>query len=199
MNKSLLLIVAALALICLGAFKAVLPRMRHEQLLADTTKRPAKFGFGRTATAQEIAAWDIAIRPDGKGLPAGQGNTTIGSTIYAQKCVACHGTGGTDKQAVKLLGPVLISDTVLKSRPKAIGNYWPYATTLFDYIRRAMPYNQPGSLTNDEVYSITAYLLSANHVIKPDKVLNAKTLPQIVMPAKKLFIMDDRRGGPEVK
>jgi hypothetical protein len=93
----------------------------------------------------------------------------------------------------------LVSDTSSKSRPKAIGNYWPYATTLYDYVRRAMPYNLPGSLSNEEVYSITAYLLSANKIIKPDVKLNAKNLYKIVMPARKLFIVDDRKGGPEVK
>jgi len=199
MNKNLVLTFASLAIIGLGAFKAVMPRTRYEQLLADTPKWPKTFGFGRTANQQEIAKWNIAVRPDGKGLPAGQGDPTLGEAVYTQKCVACHGTAAAAQQTVKLIGPVLIGDTVLKSKPKTIGNYWPYATTLFDYIRRAMPYSQPGSLTNDEVYSVTAYLLSANHVIKADKVLNAETLPQIVMPAKKLFIMDDRNGGPEVK
>lgn len=165
--------------------------------LADTTRWPKTFGFGRTATLHEINAWDIDVRPDGKGLPAGQGNSILGKAIYAQKCLACHGL--KEQAGVKLPGPVLISDTTLKSRPKTIGNYWPYATTLFDYIRRAMPYNQPGSLTDAEVYSLTAYLLSTNNVIKPDVTLNASNLAKIVMPAKKLFIFDARKGGPEVK
>jgi mono/diheme cytochrome c family protein len=165
----------------------------------DTNKWPKSFGFGRTATAAEIKAWDIDVRPDGKGLPAGQGTAVIGKAIYQQKCLACHAENLTNATAAKSLGPVLISDTLLTGRLKTIGNYWPYATTLFDYIRRAMPYNQPGSLTDNEVYSITAYLLTANKILKADAVLNAKNLPKIVMPAKKLFIMDDRKGGPEVK
>jgi cytochrome c len=122
-----------------------------------------------------------------------------GKTIYNLKCAACHGNNEEDLSKAKLPAPVLVSDTSAKSRPKAIGNYWPYATTLFDYIRRTMPYNQPGSLTDNEVYSLTAYLLQVNKIIKPTTILNARNLPGIVMPAKKLFITDDRKGGPEVK
>ncbi len=165
----------------------------------DTNKWPRTFGFGRTATAAEIKAWDIDVRPDGKGLPPGQGTAAIGKLLYQQKCLACHAEATGTNPGVKSLGPVLISDTLLTGRLKTIGNYWPYATTLFDYIRRAMPYAQPGSLTDTEVYSIIAYLLNANKILKDDVVLNAKNLPKIVMPAKKLFIMDDRKGGHEVK
>lgn len=163
------------------------------------TKGPTKYGFGRLATPNEISLWDIDIRPDGKGLPAGQGDALKGKPLYISKCAACHGNNDTDLSKLKLPAPVLVSDTSAKSRPKAIGNYWPYATTVYDYLRRAMPYNAPGTLTNEEVYSITAYLLYANKIIEQTEVLNAKTLPKIVMPAKKLFIMDDRKGGPEVK
>ncbi|MES2809567.1 MAG: cytochrome c [Bacteroidota bacterium] len=165
----------------------------------DTNKWPKSFGLGRTATVAEIKAWDIDIRPDGKGLPAGQGTAAAGKLLYQQKCLACHAEATGANPGVKSLGPVLISDTLLTGRLKTIGNYWPYATTLFDYIRRAMPYAQPGSLTDTEVYSITAYLLNANKILKDDVVLNAKNLPKIVMPAKKLFIMDNRKGGHEVK
>lgn len=167
--------------------------------VSDTTGHAIRYGFGRTATAKEIALWDIDVRPDGKGLPAGQGEAVKGKAIYALKCLACHGNNDTDLSNIKLPAPVLVSDTLAKSRPKAIGNYWPYATTLFDYIRRSMPYSQPGSLTDNEVYSITAYLLNANKIIRQNEVMNAKTLPKVVMPAKKLFVMDDRKGGPEVK
>src|SRR5215217_3001470 len=165
----------------------------------DTSGLPSRFGFGRAASVKEIMMWDIDVRPDGKGLPPGEGNVLTGKSLYALKCLACHGNNDTDLSAVRLPAPVLVSDTLPKSRPKAIGNYWPYATTLFDYIRRTMPYNQPGSLSDKEVYSITAYLLHANKIIKQNQVLNAKTLPAVVMPAKKLFIMDDRKGGPEIK
>jgi cytochrome c len=164
--------------------------------LSGREKWPKSFGYGKTATKEEIAALDIDIRPDGKGLPPGSGTVALGEVIYTSKCASCHGADGKEIKGVKPLGPPLVTG---KSKAKTIGNYWPYATTLFDYIRRAMPYNAPGSLTNDEVYSLSAWLLSANKVIKPGEVMNAQTLPKVVMPAQKLFIVDDRKGGPEVK
>lgn len=165
----------------------------------DTLKRLSKFGFGRKVPKAEILIWDIDVRPDGKGLPAGQGDVRTGRLIFTKKCALCHGADGRDTPGVKLLGGPLVSDTLKSAKVKTIGNYWPYATTLFDYIRRAMPYNQPGSLTNQEVYSLSAYLLHSNNIIKQDLILNAATLPKVVMPARKLFIMDDRKGGREIK
>lgn len=164
---------------------------------ADTTGWPASFALGRPASAVEIEKLDIDVRPDGVGLPAGEGTAIAGKTIYMTKCVACHGTDTTSGDA-KLLGPVLISEHPGKKN-KTIGNYWPYATTLFDYVRRAMPYTEPGSLTNEDVYHLTAFLLAANKVIKEGDVINAQTLPKIVMPAQHRFIDDDRRGGPEIR
>jgi mono/diheme cytochrome c family protein len=199
MNRSVFIILAGFALTALLSFKGGLVSIIIDIQRSDTSKWPAKFGFGRLVNQQEIKAWDIDVRPDGKGLPDGQGNAVLGKVIYIQKCSACHSIEGAEQINVKTLGLALIGDTVLKSKRKTIGNYWPYATTLFDYIRRAMPYSQPGSLTDDEVYGVTAYLLNANHVIKAEAVLNARTLPKIIMPAKKLFIFDDRKGGPEVK
>ena len=172
---------------------------QKQKILIDSGRYPVKFGFGRTATGEEITAWNIAIRPDGKGLPSGEGSVKLGRTLYATKCAVCHGSNGMETAGIKLLGGPLVGDTLATSKPKNIGNYWPYATTLFDYIRRAMPYNLPGSLTNNEVYSLCAYLLNANKILSADVVLDAKNLPKIVMPAKKLFIMDDRKGGSEIK
>jgi mono/diheme cytochrome c family protein len=163
----------------------------------DTAKWPASFGFGKTATPQQIAAQDIDVRPDGLGLPAGSGTVAQGKAIYALKCIACHGSAEKVVAGAKLPAPVLVSDSA--SKVKAIGNYWPYASTVFDYIRRSMPYNLPGSLTDNEVYGLTAYLLNANKIIKTDAVLNAQTLPKVVMPAQKLFITDDRKDGPEIR
>jgi mono/diheme cytochrome c family protein len=191
-------IFSGVILISLLAFKDGALHQSFQIQASDTTKWPARFGFGYTPTAQEITAWDIDVRPDGKGLPKGQGDVEKGKGLYTLKCASCHGANGVETGA-KLPGPALVGDTAAKSKPKTIGNYWPYATTLFDYVRRAMPYNQPGSLTDNEVYSITAYLLNANKIIKAGAVLNAQNLPKIIMPAKKLFIMDDRKGGPEVK
>ncbi|MFL5743086.1 MAG: c-type cytochrome [Niastella sp.] len=162
----------------------------------DSTNWPSSFQLGRPASPEEIKKIDIDVRPDGTGLPAGEGSAIAGKAIYLSKCVACHGTDTTSPEA-KLLGPVLISTKPGKN--KTIGNYWPYATTLFDYVRRAMPYNEPGSLTNEEVYQLTAFLLQANKVIGEKEVMNAKTLPMVVMPAQNRFIPDDRKGGPEVR
>ncbi|MFZ4102007.1 MAG: c-type cytochrome [Sphingobacterium thalpophilum] len=153
---------------------------------------PLSFGFGRVATQSDIDRVDIDVRPDGKGLPAGSGNALLGKAIYQVKCQSCH---SGNFQA----GPQLITDTLKNSRVKTIGNYWPYASTVYDYINRAMPYNSPGSLTADEVYSLTAYLLHANKIIDEKMVLNAVSLPKISMPAQKMFIPDDRTGGPEIR
>lgn len=159
----------------------------------DTTAFPPKtFGFGRTATAAEIAAIDIDIMPDGHGLPAGSGNVLTGKNVYEIKCAFCHGKNGTEGPFSVLVG----GDT---TKAKTIGNYWPYSTTLFDYIRRAMPYNMPGSLKDSEVYSLTAFLLYKNKIIDTAAVMDAASLPKVKMPAQKLFINDDRRGGPEVR
>jgi len=156
--------------------------------------QPSSFGFGRTASKAEIAAESIAVGPDGRGLPAGTGDVRSGRLLYATKCAACHGLTGKEGPAVRLVGAM--GDT---GKAKTIGNYWPYATTLFDYIRRAMPYNAPGSLSANEVYGLTAYLLNANKIIDSGSVMNTATLPRIIMPARKYFIPDDRRGGPEVR
>lgn len=199
MNKKTVLLLVCPTLLLLMSLKTAFIPLQSRKPLTDSLKRSARFGFGRPATAQEIAAWDIDVRPDGTGLPSGQGDVKKGKLLYALKCAACHGVDGIEKPGVKLPGGALVGDTLASSRPKTIGNYWPYATTLFDYVRRAMPYNLPGSLSNDEVYSITAYLLSANKIIKDDAVLNTKNLYKVIMPAKKLFVMDDRKGGPEIK
>jgi len=170
---------------------------RPDAMLVDTLSRPGHFGFGRPATDAEIAALDMDVRPDGKGLPKGEGNATEGKTIYAIKCAGCHGATGTEGPNDRLV----VGDTTQERarRIKAIGNYWPYATTVFDYIRRAMPFNQPGSLTDREVYSLTAYLLHANGLWDEKAALNAKDLPQIKMPARDKFVPDDRPDGPEIR
>ena len=166
----------------------------------DTPSWPASFHIGRPATSTEIAAWDIDVRPDGKGLPAGAGNARSGKAVYMAKCAACHGTGAEPMNA-KLPGPALMNDSAGTDyrKLKTIGNYWPYATTIFDYVRRTMPYNAPGTLTADEVYSVTAYLLFANRIIDEQTVMDARSLPKVVMPAKRQFIPDNRTSGPEIR
>ena len=161
----------------------------------DTLGWPKSFGLGRSASAAEIALIDIDVRPDGKGLPAGSGTVKSGKEIYALKCAACHGATGTEGPNDRLV----VGDTTKVRRIKAIGNYWPYATTIFDYVRRAMPFNQPGSLTNEEVYSLTAYLLNTNGLINEKTVMNAVSLPKVKMPAQNWFVPDDRTGGSEIR
>lgn len=164
---------------------------------------PAEFGLGAEPTVQRIAAMDIDVNPSGTGLPAGEGTHARGATIYAQKCAACHGPMGEGAGPIPRLIGVdhqqafdFASDPKI---PKTIGNYWPYATTLYDYIHRAMPYSAPGSLQPDEVYSLVAFLLAENGVIPRTSVLNAEALPRVVMPARNRFRTDDRKGGSEFR
>jgi len=154
------------------------------------------FNFGRTATIEEIKAWDLDVSPDGTGLPEGNGTVGKGEILYASKCLFCHGVngeGGINERLVSRAGEEFPDENVACGfECRTIGNYWPYATTLYDYILRSMPMNAPGSLTNDEVYSISAYLLYLNRIISEDTQLNAENLKNVVMPARDKFINDDR-------
>ena len=160
---------------------------------------PAQFGIGRPATPQEIAALDIDIMPDGHGLPAGSGTAAEGAAIYATKCAQCHGKTGTEGPNDVLVGREprtgfpFSQDPTLKH---TIGNYWPYATTVFDYVRRAMPPTAPGSLSDDEVYALTAFLLHANELIPADAVMDKTTLAAVKMPAREHFVPDTRAQSP---
>ncbi len=142
--------------------------------------------LGVAATAEQIAAWDISIPPDGSGLPAGLGNVAEGERVYAAKCQSCHGEAGRGEPNDALAGGrgTLASDAPVRT----VGSYWPYATTLFDYIRRAMPLLQPQSLGNDEVYALTAYILSLNGIVDGNAVMDARSLPRVVMPNRGGFI-----------
>lgn len=143
--------------------------------------------LGKPVSAAEIVAWDSSIMPDGTGLPPGSGTATQGAQIYAQKCVACHGENGRGGISTALVakGPI----TSINAAEKTIANFWPYATTLFDYIRRAMPWQQPKSLTSDEVYALTAYMLALNKLIGENDTVNAETLPKVKMPNRDGFII----------
>ena len=157
-------------------------------------KPPATFGFGRAATTAEIAAWDIDVGPDGAGLPPGQGTATEGAATYAAKCASCHGRTGKEGPNDVLVGRgPFPSGTDTESR-RTIGNYWPYATTIFDYVRRAMPFGAPRALTDDQYYAVTAYLLQREGIIQPGTVIDAKSLPAVQMPARSHFVLDDRAG-----
>lgn len=148
------------------------------------------YGLGRAPSQDEIKSWDMAVGPEGKELPPGSGSAAEGAKIYAAQCAACHGKTGKEGPNDVLVGG---QGTLNTSKPvKTIGSYWPYATTVWDYINRAMPYNKPGSLKPDEVYSLTAYLLTLNGIIKEGDVMNAKTLPEVKMPNRNGFIGDPR-------
>ena len=143
-------------------------------------------GLGQTASAAELAAIDIIIPPSGAGLPAGGGDARAGAQVYAAKCQVCHGAKGAGKPADALVGG---SGTLASDNPvRTVGSYWPHATTLFDYTRRAMPVTAPRSLTNDEVYAVTAYILHLNGIIAEDQAMNARTLPTVKMPNRDGFV-----------
>jgi S-disulfanyl-L-cysteine oxidoreductase SoxD len=147
--------------------------------------------LGTAVSAEEAARWDISIPPNGAGLPKGSGTARQGLQVYEQKCVACHGAKGVGKPADVLVGGVgsLASKTPLRT----VGSYWPYATTLFDYVRRAMPIANPLSLSNDEVYAVSAYVLFLNGIVGEDAQMNAQTLPQVKMPNRDGFVDMSRR------
>jgi len=141
--------------------------------------------LGQPISDADLAPWDISVLPDGRGLPAGSGTPAQGAPIYAQKCALCHGENGRGGVNAALVGGAPVTDM---NSVKTIANFWPYATTLFDFVRRAMPYQQPRSLTDDEVYALTAYLLAANKLIGENDAMNARTLPGVRMPNRDGFI-----------
>src|SRR3954462_3186866 len=143
--------------------------------------------LGKRLSTADVAAWDVSILPDGGNLPSGSGTPAQGAQIYAQKCIACHGEGGKGGISAALIGTSPIS--TISAAQKTIANFWPYPTTVFDFIRRAMPWQQPKSLTDDEVYALTAYIFSLNKLIAADAVMNAETLPKVRMPNRENFIV----------
>jgi hypothetical protein len=141
--------------------------------------------LGKPVSPSDLGTWDIFVMPDGTGLPPGSGTSAQGAPIFKQKCAACHGENGEGGIAGPLVGgpPHASLDG-----GKTIANFYPYATTIFDYVRRAMPYSQPRSLTDEEVYALTAYLLARNKLIGESDVMNAQTLPKVKMPNRDNFI-----------
>jgi cytochrome c len=148
------------------------------------------YGIGKPVSEREIAGWNIDVTPDGKGLPIGSGTVAQGKQVYDAQCAACHGAKGEGKPADRLVGG---KGTLASSRPvKTIGSFWPYATTVYDYINRAMPYPNPQSLTPDQVYAVTAYLLHLNGIVGADAVMDMATLPKVQMPNRAGFTNDPR-------
>jgi S-disulfanyl-L-cysteine oxidoreductase SoxD len=149
-----------------------------------------KFGVGRPPTPEQIRDLGAAIAPDGTGLPEGSGTVAAGREVFAAKCSRCHG-----EKAAGGVGPVLVGGqgTLATARPlKTVGSFWPYATTVWDYVNRAMPFDQPGVLKPPEVYAVVAYLLNLNGIVGEDQVLDAKSLPKIKMPNRDGFVADPR-------
>ncbi len=164
--------------------------------LAQERHPPDYFGYGATPTAAQIAGWAIAVRPDGQGLPPGRGDVDHGADVYAAQCAACHGTFGEgEARYPKLTGGSLKGD-----RPEpTVGTYWPYATTLFDYINRAMPFPAPHQLGADDIYAITAYVLNVNNIVDGNFVADRDSLPKVKMPNRDMFIWQDPRPDTAAK
>ncbi|CAH2395682.1 c-type cytochrome [Mesorhizobium escarrei] len=152
------------------------------------------YGIGRSATPAEIAGWNIDIGGDGENLPPGSGSVSHGRMVFDQQCAACHGAKGEGGVGDKLVGG---QGTLATTNPvKTVGSYWPYASTLFDYIRRAMPQNAPQSLSNEDVYAVSAYILNMNGLLPADATLHAKRLSRINMPNRNTFVGDPRPDVP---
>jgi cytochrome c len=161
---------------------------------ATSAQAQSPYGIGRPATPTEIAGWNIDIDRDGHNLPSGSGTVSHGRQVFDQQCAACHGAKGEGGIGDRLAGG---QGTLATPKPvKTVGSYWPYAPTLFDYIRRAMPQNAPQSLSNDDVYAVSAYVLNLNGLLAADATLDARTLPAIKMPNRSMFVGDTR---PDVK
>ena len=178
-------------------------RVERPEDLRPTPAPPARWEVGRAATEAEIAVADVDVNPRGVGLPAGRGTHGEGARVYAQRCAACHGARGEGTGSGATAAPRLVGREPREGFPfgqdprhvKTIGNYWPYATTVFDYVRRAMPLGAAGTLTPDELYAVTAFLLAENEVIARDAVMDARSLPLVRMPARDRFVPDDRTRG----
>jgi S-disulfanyl-L-cysteine oxidoreductase SoxD len=148
------------------------------------------YGVGRAATPEEIRDWDSSVAPDGTGLPEGSGAASQAQEVYANRCSRCHGSKGQGGDNEALVGGI---GSLASPKPlRTVGSYWPYATTVWDYINRAMPFNQPGILTHDQVYQLTALILYWNGIVGENDVMNGKTLPQVKMPNRNGFVPDPR-------
>ena len=177
---------------CSHAWRTALSRVALVAFASNiaAAQSPSTHGLGRTATSAEIRDWGVNIGPNGEGLPPGGGTAAEGKTVYARRCARCHGLTGTEGPDDRLVGGrgALASD----SPRKTVGSYWPYATTLWDYINRAMPFDQPGALEPDEIYATVAYVLFLNEIIAEHERMDAASLLQVRMPNRDGFVRDPR-------
>ncbi|MBB2961371.1 c-type cytochrome [Methylobacterium sp. R2-1] len=173
-------------------YEAFLPLILSLGLAGPLAAEP--LGIGRPASSETIAAWDIDVRPDGQGLPPGRGSVRDGAGLYAARCAACHGARGEGAAAEALAGGL---GSLASAKPlRTVGSFWPYATTLFDYVRRAMPFDAPQSLTPDETYAVSAYVLHLNGLLPEEASLDATSLPRVAMPNRDGFTADPRPDVP---
>jgi hypothetical protein len=197
MRRPVLVAVVLSVLVAGAAIVDAWPRVRRSQM-------PERFGFGTPATREDIRQWDTDVTPDGRGLPHDSGTVAQGESVYRLRCSGCHGVTGTEGPFDQLVGRQPGDSFNFGRDPgflakRTIGNYWPYATTLYDYINRAMPFDAPGSLSSSEVYSVVAYLLYRNQVVSANAVISDRTLPLVRMPARDRFVVDNRSGGRLVR
>jgi cytochrome c len=149
-----------------------------------------KYGLGGAPSPEDIRQWDISVAPDGTGLPAGSGTAAQGREVYANRCSKCHGAKGEGGDSVALAGG---QGTLKSAKPlRTVGSYWPYATTIWDYVNRAMPFKNPGVLSQDQVYAVTAYVLFLNGIIAENAVMDMHSLPKVQMPNRNGFVADPR-------
>jgi mono/diheme cytochrome c family protein len=190
-KRAALAVCLLLAACSANLWAAVLrPRRSSEGLAAQSPT----FGVGRTPRPDQLKQIDIDVTPDGKGLVPGQGTAAAGKDVYTRRCETCHGPTGKEGPQEALSGG---KGSLATSKPqKTVGSYWPYATTLWDYINRAMPFDHPSTLTPDEVYAVTAYVLFLNGIVGEQDVLNDTTLPKLQMPNRNGFVADPRPDLP---
>ncbi|HTI17183.1 MAG TPA: cytochrome c [Trinickia sp.] len=179
--------VAVIAPVAAHAAADAEPAQGQQPQIAHTSM---DYGIGQPVNAAALARWNIDVSPDGRGLPKGSGDVATGRQVFETKCAACHGVKGEGGLGDRLVGGL---GSLTSAHPvKTVGSYWPYATTLFDYIRRAMPFNAPQSLSANEVYAVSAFLLNANGIVPDGTRLDAKTLPKVKMPNRDGFVVDQR-------
>ena len=164
-----------------------------QPLVADGAKAPLVPHLGQPADDGLVTRWNLSVYPDGRGLPAGQGNASEGRSIYQERCAKCHGSEGEGGSGGTLAGRGALTDP---EPDQTVGNYWPYATTLFDYIRRAMPMDAPATLSDNEIYAVSAYVLYLNRIVSLDERIDASSLPRIRMPNRNGFIGIDAQLPP---